>query len=494
MNKTATQHVAIMAGASRNLNHPAGTAQAPVRSTVRRAALVCWACILCCPHSRAQQMPGPVAPSAPVSLSNLSRPQATTPPVSISLAQAQQRALKIEPSLLTAQAAYATSRYNRTIARSGLLPQATLIGSYLFTESNGTLHGATLPGPGPVFVANNQVHEYITQFEATENMSLAAISKYRATSAAQLQAEAEQDIAQRGLYLAVTQFYYSVLAADRKLKAAREAEQESQRFVDLTKKLEAAREVAHADVLKAELQLEQRQRDHSDAALTALQARESLGVLLFPDPATPYVLSDPLNSSMTLPDDAEIKRLANFKNPELQSATAGLQAANADVLASRAEYLPTFNFAYNYGIDAPQIQRIGPGGERYLGYSAFAGVNVPVWDWFATHSHVKQSEIRQHLAKANLTLAQRQLTANIDAASNEVKTASASFTSLLRSVDQAKESLHLSTLRYQAGEATVVEVVDAQNTYLTTETLAADGAVRYHVAVANLERLTGKLP
>ena len=456
---------------------------------------MCCACILCCLHSRAQRTPEPPAPAPPVTLSNLSRPRAATPPVSISLAQAQQRALKIEPSLLSARAAYAASRYDRSIARSALLPQAEIIGEYLFTESNGRPFGGTLPGEsGPVFIANNAVHEYISQFQATENMSLAAIAKYHATFAAQLQAEAEQDIAQRGLYLTVTQFYYSVLAADRKLQAAREAQQEAQRFVDLTKKLEAAREVAHADVLKAELQLEQRQRDHGDAALAALQAHESLGVLLFPDPATPYVLSDPLNSTMTLPDDAEIKKLANFKNPELQSATAGLQAANADVLASRAGYLPSFTFAYNYGLDAPYFQRYGPSGERFLGYSASAGVNVPVWDWFATHSHVKQSQIRQNLAKANLTLAQRQLMASIDAASNEVKTASASFTSLLHSVDQARESLRLSTLRYQAGEATVVEVVDAQNTYLTTETLAADGAVRYHVAVANLERLTGKLP
>lgn len=422
------------------------------------------------------------------------RPEATTPPVSISLAQAQQRARMIEPSLLSARAAYASSKSDRTIARSAFLPQADVIGSYLFTESNGTFHGATLPGPGPVFVANNQVHEYISQFEATESMSLAAIAKYRSTSALQLQAEAEQDIAQRGLLATVTQLYYSVLAADQKLAAARDAEQESKHFLDLTRKLEAGREVAHADVLKAELQWEQRQRDHSDAALGALQAHEALGVLLFPDPTTPYILTDPLNARMTLPDKQMIRQLANHKNPDLQIATYGLQAANADVLAARAGYLPTFNFAYNYGIDAPQFQRVGPGGERYLGYSAFAGVNIPVWDWFTTHSRVKQSEIRQKLARTNMSLAQRQLIAGLDAASNELQTAAAAFTSLQNSVQQAKQSLHLSTLRYQAGEATVVEVVDAQNTYLSTEVMAADGAVRYHVALANLERLTGKLP
>lgn len=421
--------------------------------------------------------------------------QAVTPAVPITLAEAQQRALKIEPTLLAARAAQNTATYDRSIARAALLPQANIIGQYLYTESNGKPFGGTLPSEsGPVFIANNAVHEYISQFAATENLSLAAAAHYRATGAAALQARVEAEIARRGLFAVVTQYYYAVLAANRKLQAAQEAEQEAQRFVDLTKKLEAGREVAHSDVLKAELQLEQRQRDRGDAALFALQAREALGVLLFPDPSTPYVLADPLNAMTTLPDENEIRTLAAQANPELQSATEGLQVANDDLLASRAGYLPSFSFDYNYGLDAPVFAATGPLGERFLGYSASAGVNIPVWDWFTTHDKVKQSEVRQHLARATLDLTQRQLIAQIHAASGELQTAAAAFVSLTDSVQQARESLHLSTLRYQAAEATVIEVVDAQNTYLATETMAADGAVRYHMARANLERLTGQLP
>ena len=61
-------------------------------------------------------------------------------------------------------------------------------------------------------------------------------------------------------------------------------------------------------------------------------------------------------------------------------------------------------------------------------------------------------------------------------------------------MQQAQQSLRLTTERYQAGEASVLEVVDAQNTDLAAESAAADGAVRFHVARANLERWTGPLP
>jgi len=52
----------------------------------------------------------------------------------------------------------------------------------------------------------------------------------------------------------------------------------------LTGKREQAREAANADVVKAQLLEQQRQRDLSDARVTAEKARLELGVLLFADP------------------------------------------------------------------------------------------------------------------------------------------------------------------------------------------------------------------
>jgi outer membrane protein TolC len=52
----------------------------------------------------------------------------------------------------------------------------------------------------------------------------------------------------------------------------------------------------------------------------------------------------------------------------------------------------------------------------------------------------------------------------------------------------------LTNLRYQAGEATVLEVVDAETALSQAEQAQADGVVRYRVALANLQTLTGVLP
>jgi len=58
---------------------------------------------------------------------------------------------------------------------------------------------------------------------------------------------------------------------------------------------------------------------------------------------------------------------------------------------------------------------------------------------------------------------------------------------------RAEESLRLTILRYQGGESTVLEVVDAQNTLTTARNAFSDGEVRARTAIANLQTLTGTM-
>ena len=422
-------------------------------------------------------------------------PPATPIVVHITLSEAEKLARLVEPTWLTQLAARGSAVYDRRLALAGLLPQVNARASALYTQPNGVPDSGPLPGTvGPVFIANNSVHEYVTQGIATEKLSVAGAVRIRQANALTRQARAQAEIALRGLHVAVASDYFSVLAAEQKVAAAQSAEEESKRFVDLTRKLEGGREVAHADVIKAELQWEQRQRDAADARQNLLAAKVNLGVLLFPNPATPYELDNTLNQQTEVPAEAQVQQMAVQSNPVLGAALAAEQAASADVKASWAQYLPALTLDAVYGIDAPYFQTTGNNGRKFLGYSLGAGVDIPIWNWFSTQDRIQQSRLRARLAKATLDSTQRQLVADLDQSYGELQTASAALTSLQASVGQSQESLHLTTLRYQSGEATALEVVDAQNTFLATELAAADGAVRYHLARANLERLTGILP
>ena len=90
-----------------------------------------------------------------------------------------------------------------------------------------------------------------------------------------------------------------------------------------------------------------------------------------------------------------------------------------------------------------------------------------------------------------MSLAQRQVLANLNFFFQEAQSAGAQLTSLANSVKLSAESLKLTLLRYQAGEVSVLEVVDAQSTLAQARNAYDDGLVRYRVALAQLQTLTG---
>lgn len=429
-----------------------------------------------------------------VTAQRLASPPASAP-VSISLDEAIRKAQQNQPALAAAVGNARTAAIDRYLAKAALLPSASYDNSMLYTQPNGEFIASGQGSgkePAPIFIANNAIHEYSSQAAITETIGLKEFANVKVADANAAMAAAELEIARRGLVATVVNLYYAVSDAATKENLMADALRNAQTFTDLTQKREQAREVAHADVVKAQLQQEQRQRDLLDAKVAAENARLTLGVLLFPDPRTPYT-TEPLTAPQPLPSRADLYAQATVSNPQLSSALAALKASNAQVEAARAAYLPDLALNFNYGIDAPQFAKRSPEGTPNLGYSITGTVNIPVWDWFSTQKRIKQSEIRRSVAKATLTNAQRQLIANVEEAYTEASTAHDELDLLNQSVKTAADNLRLTDLRYKAGEALALEVVDAQNAYITAQTSQADGVLRYESALANLQILTGKL-
>jgi outer membrane protein TolC len=412
----------------------------------------------------------------------------------ISLAEAIHRAQQNEPAFAAAAGASKSAAIDRYLAKAALLPSATYHNQVLYTQPNGQFNAGAQPAlqATPIFIANNAVHEYTSQASINETIGLKQLADVQVASANAARAMAELEVSRRGLVSAVVNLYYSVAASETKQQLLTEAFREAQSFTDLTQKRENGREVAHADVVKAQLQQQLRQRDLSDANLAASRARLELGVLLFPDPRTPYSTEAP-GAPPVLPTRDEVNTLGSTNNPEIRSALADLRAGNAEVASARAAYLPDLGLNFSYGIDAPQFAKRGPEEIRNLGYSISGTLDIPVWDWFSTQKRVKQSEIRRNVAKVSLTAAQRRLIATLEETYAEATAARDQLDLLDQSVQTAAESLRLTKLRYSAGESTALEVVDAQSSYLLAETALTDGKVRYQSALAALQILTGTL-
>jgi len=414
-------------------------------------------------------------------------------PTAITLEQAIALARANEPNFAAAAANKRVTALDHSIAQAALLPGVSYHNQVLYTQPNGAINGGGPVGSqaAPRFIANNAVREYASQGVVTETFGLQQLTAVSRASAADAVAAAELEIARRGLVATVTSLFYQSLAADRKVEVGRRAAGEAANFTQLTQQRESAREGAHADVVKAQLLQQQRDRDLADALLEQQKAHLDLGVLLFPDPRAAYTLVP--GAIVPLPDRADVDAAAIKLNPELHQAMASLRVSSLDVTAARAAYLPDLGLNFTYGIDAVQFAANGREGVKNLGYSAGATLDIPVWDWLSTQHRVRQSEILRDAAHTALTATQRRLIAQLDESYAEAGTSRDQLQSLDQSVQTATESLRLTRLRYTAGEATVLEVVDAQNSLTAAEIAREDGTIRYQLALTNLRLLTGAI-
>jgi len=411
-----------------------------------------------------------------------SAPAASSPIPRLTLDEAIRLAKSNAPEFRAAFADAGIAREDRVQARAAMLPSVAYTTGTIYTKPNGTDTG--------VFIGANGPHEYLSQGVVHEALSFSSIADYRRTQALEAVARAKAEIARRGLVSTVTKDFYNVIVSQQKYANAQAAADEAQKFVNLSKKLENGGEVAHSDVVKAQLQANDRGRDVQDAQLAADQAKLGLAVLIFPNFVSDYELVNDLGQVPPLPEITHVQDLAGHNNPDIAAASAAMQASQHEVSAAIGGHLPSLSFDYFYGIDASHYATYTDGVHN-LGYQVLATLNLPIFNWGATQSKVKQAQLRRDLASVQLSAAQRTALANLQLFYHEAQTARSQIDLLKQSADLAAESLRLTALRYQAGEATALEVVDAQNASLQSQNNYADAAVRYRVAIANLQTLTG---
>jgi outer membrane protein TolC len=415
------------------------------------------------------------------------------PPPLITLQDALDRAKKLDAQYQAAISNAAIAREDRVQARSSLLPSVSQRTEYLGTQGNGVL-------PSGRFVSNDGVHEYRSWGVVHQDLTADTFIKtnYRRAQAAEALANARVEVAQRGLAVVVTRNYYAFLTSQRKYATAQQSVQQAQRFLEISQQQENAGQVAHSDVVKAQILYEQQRQAFQEASLAVETSRLNLAVLLFPDLNENFTVVDDLDAAQMLPPFPDIQTMAGRANPELRAAQETLRQASLEVRGARNAFLPFVTIDANYGIEANafalrSVVAAAPeaGVLPNLGYFVVGSFNLPVFDWGVRSSRVRQAQTREQQARVELTQTQRVLVANLYAFYNEALTARGAVDALRRTAELAVESLRLVNLRYQAGESSALEVVDAQKTAVDARNAFNDAQARYRVALSNLQTLTG---
>ena len=420
-----------------------------------------------------------------------------TPPATITLQDALERARKLDPTLVGANYDARSAREDRIQARNAMLPTISATTQYLGTQGDG---GRISDGR---FVTNDGVHVYRAWGVYHEDLSPGLLmgTGYARAKAAEALANAKAEIARRGLAVTVTKNYYAMVVAQRKYATAQAGLDQAKHFMDITQDLERQGQAPHSDALKAEIQYRIQKQAFDEAKFSMEDTRLGLAVILFPDFNENFTVVDDLDSAPALPPFPEVEAMAEKQNPDIRVALETAREADLDVKLAKSAFLPTLTVDTDYGIEAncfalhctrASVQNDpAVGVVPNLGYFLTAALTVPVWDWGTLRSKLHQAEYKQQSAQAALSLARRMHLSELYATYDEAIVAQSALEESRRTAELAAESLRLTNLRYQGGASLASEVVDAESALVTARNAYADAQVRYRTLLATLQTFTG---
>ncbi|MGO8815689.1 MAG: TolC family protein [Terriglobia bacterium] len=444
-------------------------------------------------RGRAQDSTSLGAADGGLQLAQPIEPGQASPHLTVTLEDALARADKNDAQFSAAVTDAKIAREDHVQMRAAGLPSLGLQTSALLTQGNGEISTGR-------YVTNDGVHVYRQWGVVHQDFSPGTLTMLgdRRGAALEALARAKAEIARRGLKVTVTKDYYALVVSQRKYATAEESLKQSDRFLAMAKDEESQGEAAHSDVIKAQIQFNQQQAILQDAQLQMENDRLTLAVLLFPTLTENFSVVDDLDQGQSVPPFGDARAMAEKENPNLRVAMEALRDSNLAVTAARFAMLPSITADLDYGIEANRyafrsVATAFPekGPLPNLGYFATITLNLPVWDWGTLRSKLRQAEDTRQQARLELTLAQRELISELYSSYNEARTAKTSVDTLRETADLASEELRLTTLRYQAGQASALEVVDAQNTLSQARNTYDDGQARFRLALAQLQTLTG---
>jgi len=286
--------------------------------------------------------------------------------------------------------------------------------------------------------------------------------------------------AERSLAFNVGQQFVSVLLAESSLQFAMQDLQDFQQTVDIADAQYKAGDISEGDLLKIKLQLLQFQTDVSAARLAKVQALAGLRELIGYDaaPAGFDVTGDlayvPLKSKLE-----DLQAMALRERPDLQAAVLGVTAAQSQILLAKANAKVDVNGTYDFS---------HTGGENSA--SIFVGFDLPIFNR-------NQGEI----ARTRYALTQAQELQQ--SASDTVMTDVASAYEAVRSNDevvqlyvsgylkQAGDSRDISEYAYKAGSASLLDFLDAERSYRSTQLAYRQALASYMTALEQLKQGVG---
>jgi outer membrane protein, multidrug efflux system len=176
------------------------------------------------------------------------------------------------------------------------------------------------------------------------------------------------------------------------------------------------------------------------------------------------------------------------RGPDLQEAEQNLIAANANVGVAKANFYPTISLTGLLGGVSPQLSELTAAGKAWSLAGNLAG---PLFTAGRLKNEYRASLAERDQTKVSFERAVTQAFGEVSTSLSAHQKLANAYREQLTSVEAYRESVRLSTIRYDSGLSNYLEVIDAEIQMYPAQTASINYDLGRKVALVNLYRALG---
>jgi outer membrane protein, multidrug efflux system len=290
------------------------------------------------------------------------------------------------------------------------------------------------------------------------------------------------------LVSSVAQTYFELRALDEELAIAKSTSQSFQSTYELFNKKYEGGAASALDTSRAEGALANVTAQIPDLERQIVAKENEISLLLGRNPG-------PIPRGTALADQYDLNVVPAGlpstlleRRPDVRQAEQQMIAANAEIGVQRANYFPVIGLSGDFGASSITLSQLAGSGISWMLGGVASG---PLYTGGRLKAQVREAVAARDAAELIWQETLTQAFGEVSTALNAHEKFAQALQEETRSVNAYRESVRLSTVRYESGFASYFEVLDAQLQLFPAETFRVGYELQRKVALVNIYRSLG---
>ena len=406
---------------------------------------------------------------------------ATPAPVSLTLREAVQLALKQNPEEMVARIQVEQRKRESDQALANLLPQAAIDSKVSVWRYNFQ----SFVGGAPSIIGPFQNLDSGGSFSQNA-LNLPLIRRYETSRQNIVTANAELNGSREGIISAVVTSYLLVLRAKATLDAAHARHDLAQRLFDQAVQLQTNGVGTGLDTLRANVELQNEAQQEIDASSSVKTASYALAdILSLPLGSEVETIDEMEYSKIQSSDEDALIQRAYQQRPEMLAIASEQRAALFESKAASEQRLPSVTFQGTYFEEGRVFKNSMP---SYL----YAGtLHIPLWTSGRISAEIAVAKLQERkLGEQKRDIANAVLR-QVRTAIELMQSSNSAVAVANHALDLARQEVAQAQRRFAAGVSTNIDVITAQDDLARASDNQIEALYRYNQSRADLARATG---